>query len=39
MLWIENIVESTQARPILTNSNVNIVRFVNPHPLTGREKI
>jgi hypothetical protein len=29
MLWIENIVESTTALPVLTNSRVDMVGFVD----------
>jgi len=31
MLWIENILESTLAPPLFTNSRVNMVGFMNLH--------
>jgi hypothetical protein len=33
MLWIENIVESTQTPPFLTNSKIDMVSFVDPHKM------
>jgi hypothetical protein len=31
MLWIEDIVESTQAPPFLTNLKIGMANFVDPH--------
>jgi hypothetical protein len=36
MLWIEDIVESTQAPSFLTNSRVDLVGFVDPHNVVAR---
>jgi hypothetical protein len=36
MLWIEDIVESTQAPPFFTNSKVDMVSFVDPHKLVAK---
>ncbi len=36
MLWIEDIVESTQAPPFLTNSKVEMASFVYPHKVVTR---
>jgi hypothetical protein len=36
ILWIEDIVESTQAPPFLTNSKVDMVNFVDPHKLVAK---
>jgi len=36
MLWIEDIVESTQAPSFLTNSKVDMVGFVNPHKVVAK---
>ncbi len=31
MLWIEDIVQSTQAPPFLTNFKVDMASFIDPH--------
>jgi len=36
MLWIEDIVENTLALPVLTNSRVDMVGFVDPHKVLVR---
>ncbi len=36
MLWIENINESTQAPPFLTNFRVDMASFVHPHKVLAR---
>jgi hypothetical protein len=36
MLWIEDIIESTQAPPFLTNFRVNMVGFVHPHKVVAK---
>jgi hypothetical protein len=36
MLWIEDIIESTQAPPFLTNFRVDMFGFVYPHKVVGR---
>jgi len=39
MLWIEDIVESTQTPPYLTNSKIDMVSFVNPHKAVARKNV
>ncbi len=36
MLWIEDIVESTQAPIFMTNSKVGMASFVDPHTVVVR---
>jgi len=36
MLWIEDIIEGTEAPPFLTNFWVDIVGFVHPHKVVAR---
>jgi hypothetical protein len=36
MLWIKDIVESTQAPPFLTNSRIDMASFVDPHKVVVR---
>jgi hypothetical protein len=36
MLWIENIVKSILAPSFLTNSKVDMIRFVNPYKVVVR---
>jgi hypothetical protein len=35
MLWIEDIVENTQASPFLTNLKFDMANFVNPHKMVA----
>ncbi len=37
MVWIEDIVESTQAPPFFTNLKVDVVSFVDPHKLVVKK--
>jgi hypothetical protein len=39
VLWIEDIVESTQAPPFLTNLKIDIASFVNPHKVVVRRNV
>jgi hypothetical protein len=34
--WIEDIVESIEAPPILTNFRVDMIGFVDPHKVVAR---
>jgi hypothetical protein len=36
MLWIEDIIESTQAPPFLTNLKTDMANFVDPHKMVAR---
>ncbi len=36
MLWIKNIVESTQAPSFSTNSRTDLASFVDPHKVVAR---
>jgi hypothetical protein len=36
MLWIEDIVENTQAPPFLTNSKIDMASFVDPHQVVAK---
>jgi len=36
MLWIENIVKSTQAPSFSTNSRIDLAGFVDPHKVVAR---
>jgi hypothetical protein len=36
ILWIEDILESTQAPPFLTNSKIDMVTFVDLHKLVAK---
>jgi hypothetical protein len=36
MLWIEDIIESTQAPSFSINSRIDIASFVHPHKLIAR---
>jgi hypothetical protein len=37
MLWIEHIVQSTQAPPFLTNLKVDMASFIDPHKVIIRK--
>jgi hypothetical protein len=37
MLWIEDIVESTQTPPFLTNSKIYMAGFVDLHKMIARK--
>jgi hypothetical protein len=39
MLWIEDIVESTQAPPFLTNLKIGMTSFIDLHKVVIRRRV